>query len=327
MNKALMFQKFVKYNILDQFVNGHSGSVLKRTPVDIFIDIQSVYKRILSETLLINDVKVLSVNILNLAGHYRHFFKSRYNVNTRIYIVNAFAASENIFEQLNAMNSDMFTIVKKIAPYFPEVYYIERSNHYSKASSVIFSLIKSESIPMNHSSIVISNDVYSYQIPAFIPSSFVIRPSINTKFITFTNVIDMMYPRKGSTVTSDLNPGLLPLIMAHHKCSELGMTMIDNFKNTIKLIREMINKGQILNGYNSPVVLKLIESEDIFKRICICDLIFNTTMYENSYEALVNNWTVHKQCDYNSLANILDKAFNVDEENILNYLFLLEVDG
>lgn len=68
-----MFQKFVKYNILDQFVNGHSGSVLKRTPVDIFIDIQSVYKRILSETLLINDVKVLSVNILNLAGHYRHF--------------------------------------------------------------------------------------------------------------------------------------------------------------------------------------------------------------------------------------------------------------
>ena len=60
MNRALLFQKFVKYNILDQFlINNPSSNILTKTPVDIYIDVQSIYKNILAETLLINDVKVL----------------------------------------------------------------------------------------------------------------------------------------------------------------------------------------------------------------------------------------------------------------------------
>lgn len=325
MNRALLFQKFVKYNILDQFlINNPSSNILTKTPVDIYIDVQSIYKNVLAETLLVNDVKVLSVNILNLAAHYRHYFKSRYNVNTRIFIVNTLSSINNIFENINAKNEDMFIILKKISLYFPLVYFIER-NVYNSAS-VIFSLIKSETLPVKHSALIISNSIYSYQIPAFIPSSFVIRPSINTKFITFNNVIDIMYPRKGSTVTSDINPGLIPVIMAYHKCPELGMEMINNFKRTITIIREKISKGQLLNGYNSPVIFQKTESENMFRRLCISDLITYTKVYENSYESLVKSWRVYKQCDYNNLANVLDKTFNVDEENILNYLFLLEVD-
>ena len=114
MNRALLFQKFVKYNILDQFlINNPSSNILTKTPVDIYIDVQSIYKNVLAETLLVNDVKILSVNILNLAAHYRHYFKSRYNVNTRIFIVNTLSSINNIFENINAKNEDMFIIQKK----------------------------------------------------------------------------------------------------------------------------------------------------------------------------------------------------------------------
>lgn len=321
MNKALLFSKFIKYDILDQLmVNTKSATMLLYKPVDIYIDIQSVYKRVLSETLLNTDVKVLSVNILNLAGHYRHYF-SRRGINNRVYLVNGLN-NNTIVSKLNAENKHLFAIVQKLVQYFPLVYYIEKDYN---SSAIIMGLIQSETIPHSHNSFIISNDVYSYQIPALVPSAFLLRPSTNTKLITTNTVIDSMYPRKGSIVTSDLSSALLPVIMAYHKCPELGMQMLNNFKTTINIIRDKIANNKILNNYNSPIMFKN-ESEEILNRLYLSDLMSITRTYINSYEALINSWKVYKPYDISVLANALDNLFNTDEENILNYIFLLEVD-
>ena len=322
MNKALLFSKFIKYDILDQLmVNTKSATMLLYKPVDIYIDIQSVYKRVLSETLLNTDVKVLSVNILNLAGHYRHYF-SRRGINNRVYLVNGLNNNNTIVSKLNAENKHLFAIVQKLVQYFPLVYYIEKDYN---SSAIIMGLIQSETIPYSHNSFIISNDVYSYQIPALVPSAFLLRPSTNTKLITTNTVIDSMYPRKGSIVTSDLSSALLPVIMAYHKCPELGMQMLNNFKTTINIIRDKIANNKILNNYNSPIMFKN-ESEEILNRLYLSDLMSITRTYINSYEALINSWKVYKPYDVSVLANALDNLFNTDEENILNYIFLLEVD-
>ena len=322
MNKALLFSKFIKYDILDQLmINNKSATMLLYKPVDIYIDIQSVYKRVLSETLLNTDVKVLSVNILNLAGHYRHYFSKR-GINNRVYLVNGLNNSNTIVSKLNAENKHLFAIVQKLVQYFPLVYYIEKDYN---SSAIIMGLIQSETTPHNHNSFIISNDVYSYQIPALIPSAFLLRPSTNTKLVTSNTVIDSMYPRKGSIVTSDLSSALLPVIMAYHKCPELGMQMINNFKTTINIIRDKIANNKILNNYNSPIMFKN-ESEEILNRLYLSDLMSITRTYVNSYEALINSWKVYKPYDISVLANALDNLFNKDEENILNYIFLLEID-
>ena len=193
------------------------------------------------------------------------------------------------------------------------------------SSAIIMGLIQSETTPHNHNSFIISNDVYSYQIPALIPSTFLLRPSTNTKLVTSNTVIDSMYPRKGSIVTSDLSSALLPVIMAYHKCPELGMQMINNFKTTINIIRDKIANNKILNNYNSPIMFKN-ESEEILNRLYLSDLMSITRTYVNSYEALINSWKVYKPYDISVLANALDNLFNKDEENILNYIFLLEID-
>ena len=322
MNKALLFSKFTKYDILDQLMtNTKSATMLLYKPVDIYIDIQSIYKRVLSETLLNTDVKVLSVNILNLAGHYRHYF-SRRGINNRVYLVNGLNNSNTIVSKLNAENKHLFAIVQKLVQYFPLVYYIEKDYN---SSAIIMGLIQSETIPHSHNSFIISNDVYSYQIPALVPSAFLLRPSTNTKLVTSNTVIDSMYPRKGSIVTSDLSSALLPVIMAYHKCPELGMQMINNFKTTINIIRDKIANNKILNNYNSPIMFKN-ESEEILNRLYLSDLMSITRTYVNSYEALINSWKVYKPYDISVLANALDNLFNKDEENILNYIFLLEID-
>ncbi len=322
MNKALLFSKFIKYDILDQLMtNTKSATMLLYKPVDIYIDIQSIYKRVLSETLFNTDVKVLSVNILNLAGHYRHYF-SRRGINNRVYLVNGLNNNNTIVSKLNAENKHLFAIVQKLVQYFPLVYYIEKDYN---GSAIIMGLIQSETTPHNYNSFIISNDVYSYQIPALIPSTFLLRQSTNAKLVTSNTVIDSMYPRKGSIVTSDLSSALLPVIMAYHKCPELGMQMINNFKTTINIIRDKIANNKILNNYNSPIMFKN-ESEEILNRLYLSDLMSITRTYVNSYEALINSWKVYKPYDISVLANALDNLFNKDEENILNYIFLLEID-
>lgn len=321
MNRALLFSKFVKYNSIDQFIiNTPSANVLFNTPVDIYIDIQSIYKHILSETLLSTDVKVLSINILNLAAHYRHYFY-KHGVNTRIYIVNGTNNNNTIVSKINSQNQNLFTIVQKIVPYFPLVYYIEKPYN---GSAIILSLLQSETSPLNHSSLIISNDIYSYQIPALVPLSFLLRPSTNTKFISYNNVINSMYPRNKSVSVSDLSPALLPVIMTYHKCPELGMEMLNNFKSAIGIIRNKIAQNQILNNYNSPIVFKN-EPDAIFKRIYMSDLLSAARTYSNSYDNLINNWKIYKPYDINVLANILDSKFNIDGENLFNYLFLMDV--
>lgn len=323
MNKGMLYSKFVKYDILDRLIiNNPSASILMKSPVDIYIDIQSIYKRVLSETLLASDEKVLSVNILNLAGHYRHYFM-KHGINSRIYLING---SNNITTIVSKINNDnkkkMFNIVQKTVQYFPLTYYIEKEYN---SSAIIMSLIESDTMLRSHSAFIVSNDIYSYQIPSIYPIAFLLRPSTNTKLVTSNNVIDAMYPRKGNTITSDISSALLPIIMAYHKCPELGMTMINNFKTTIDIIRNKINTNQILNAYNSPIMFKN-ESEEILNRIYLSDLVTITKTYTNSYESLINNWKIYKPYNTIVLTNVLDNTFNKDANNLFNYIFLLEVE-
>lgn len=325
MNKAILFSKFIRYDYLDTLIrNTQSASVILKYPMDLYIDVQSVYKMALSENLMANDIKVISINILNLAAHYRHYFKSRFKIDVNVYIVNSISSlNKNIFEEVNSNNKDMFSILKILTPYFPLIYYIEKEGY--NASAIILSMINKYTIPFNRVGLVVSNDIFSYQIPTLVPRDrvFVLKPSSKPKFISANNTIDYMFPRKSTNIiTSDLSPALLPVIMAYHKCPELGMTLINNFKTSINIIREKINNGQILNNYNSPIIFQ--NEPIIYTRLCICDLMTITNIYNNSYASMVDDWKVEKQCNFRDLASILDHNFNTDQDNILNYVFLLE---
>ena len=322
-NMALMYQKFVKYDDLKRLIGLYpSTRTLQLQPVDIYIDIQSVYRRVLSEELMSNDNKIISINVLNLAAHYRHFF--RYiGVDSRIYLVNGTPYTDNIYSIENANHKrDMFEIVSKLAPYFPCVYYIDKP---FLGSAMIYNLIQTNTHMMNHSAFVISNDIYSYQLPANLQNTFLLRPSHSTKLITYNNVLLSMFPRNKSVDLTQLSPGLIPVILGYHKCPELGLEMINTLKNTVSIIQTNISKGKMLNGYNSLNIFNLFETPNITERIAICDLPHFASIFECSFDNLDVSWKISKQCDVQTLSSIIDSKINTDPYHLLNYMFLLDI--
>ena len=325
MNKAILYSKFVRYEVMNTLFNQHvSTRCISSLPINLYIDIQSVYKQALSENLIPNDVKVLSINVLNMAAHYRHYFRKKFGSEIRVFIVNSNKNENyNLYQSLNNQNSDsMFKIIKVLAPYFHNVYYLSREGF--NATSIIYDIINRN--PNNHVHFIISNDIYSYQLTALCNNCFVLRPSTNPKLVTYFNSIESWYSRKSSIDVSDLHPALLSLIMALNKCPELNIPTLYNMKNTLYTIRQMINSSYILNGYNTPIDLVMFKNNDIdvFNRWNLCDLVTQSREYSNSLFACDESWMISKKCDFKELSHIIDKNFNYDADNILNFIYLLD---
>lgn len=322
LNKAEIYSKFVQYELMDVLLEQCKttySNLKSGVPVDIYIDITTVFKHVLAYQIESKtDINNLSISVLNMAGHYRHYFAKK-GIPSRVYLISSTMELSTVY---NSNGLDIFGLINTVCKYFPLTYYISKS---SNASAVILSMLQTETVPNNHKALVISNDIYAYQIPAFIPQVTLLRTtSKNPKFISYPFVMDSMFPKKGN-VSSVLQPQIIPVIMAYNKCPELGLTLLNDFKKTIKIVTDLINKSKIINGYNSPSVFSTI-SPDIMERVSICDLYTKMLVYNNSYEALLSTWRTKKFVDPITLASILDTKINIDPDNLLNYVYIGEVD-
>ena len=326
-NRAMLYSKFIRYDILRNMITDTpSMKDMIGKPLDIFIDIQSVYKDVLAAEFMRNDIKILAVNVLNMAAHYRHFFRNLLRQNVRVFLVNSQVnLSGNICEITNSENDDMFSIVKSLCKYFPNIYYIYKKGY--NASAIIFQLINTYTmiIPGHCSSLVISNDVYAYQLPTLIPICWMLRLGVKHKYIvTANNAIESYF--KNTTPSTGLRQQLLPMIMAFNKCKELNLPLLFPYKTALNKVRELIDKHIILNGYNIPN--SAFESNvgimGILARWTLCDLQSQAVVYMNSIDVIDDTWKVKRKCDFSELAAILDDKFNCDPDNILNYIYLLE---
>lgn len=320
-----MFNKFVKYRILDSLLTANpSTKEMAGHKLDIYIDIQSVYKDILSSEFVSNDIKVLSINILNMAAHYRHYFRKRLGTQVRVFLVNSKKnLTGNICEIQNIQNTDMFNIVERLVIYFPDIYYIYRDGF--NASSVMCETIMHNQVPAKF---IISRDVYSYQMPSLFDKCFVLRPSSKTlRLITANNAIDM-YFRK-STPSGDLSPSLIPIIMALNKCPELNLPLLYPYKTALNYVRDWVAKGIISQRYEAPnpAIEQIAIKQGVksfINRWDYCDLASQSYDYIYSPYVLDETWMVKHKCDLAELAASLDSVFNVDPDNILNYVYLLD---
>ena len=92
--ESILYGNYIKYDKMSELVESNfKGST--STTVNIFIDIYSMFRNVhMSDSLNSNNQLILSSSIINLCAHIRHFFRSRYKVESNIYIVH----SDNIPE-------------------------------------------------------------------------------------------------------------------------------------------------------------------------------------------------------------------------------------
>lgn len=324
-NRAMLYSKFVRYDELNaMMLSNPSTKEIIGHPFDIYIDIMSVYKDVLSSDFVDGDTKTICINVLNMAAHYRHFFRNKTGCKVRVFLVNSLTtATGNICEIQNTIYNDkVFSMVSNLCKYLPDIYYIYRDGF--NASSVIYYFMNNVPKSNPTSTLVISNDVYAYQLVLRM-NTYLLRVGKSKKFITYNTVIDAFF--KNKTPSTDLSPALLPLLMALNKSKALNLDLLYSYKVAIDTVRQCIERGLIYNGYNTPNSL-LEEKLGIpyfTLRWFLCDLSHQAMLYTNSPYILDDTWQFKKQCDFNMLASILDSVVNGEiEDNILNYIYLLE---
>lgn len=320
-NRAYMYNKFVCYEeLIGMMCDTPSCKELIGKDIDIFIDIQSLYKDILNSEFMSSDVKTLSINVLNMAAHYRHFFRNQFRTNVKVFLVNS---KENFIGNLVQMSNneeDLFKPVEVLSKYFQDIYYINRFRY--NPCAIIHYLINNES-NVNHGKIVISNDIYSYQLTGMFPMLYLLHVGIkHRKLISVNNAIDAQF--KNSSDSSGLSSQLIPLLMAFNKCNEIGLKLLSPYHITIKSIKNCISKGIFINGYNVPNknIDNILDIPGFYDRWVLCDLLDKALAYSNSPETLDETWKVKRQVNIQELAAIIDYRVNTYDD-ILNYINLI----
>lgn len=310
--ESLIYNHYIKYIRMTEMTNeAFVGS--NANTVNVFIDMYSILKPLYMHTsnLSINNYTIITSSIINLCAHIREFFRTRYRVETKIFIIHSnncsrsstqFYASYNahtasaIFN--NAMITDMVNnnleLLKILCPYLYDIFFIQtqfevgvciydilkRTKEYNK---------KDVSISAEDPSIIFSKDAYLYQLPALIDNVVIYRPrkkdGIDSSwFVNNANAIPMYVERRKSkydynSIIQSFNPSLLSLIMALTSFQEREIKSILNTASTIKIINEALINRQIYNGYNSDI-------RYVASILCTGKLANQAMLLENRFKSL-----------------------------------------
>lgn len=289
--EQLLYGSFIKYDTMTAMTNSaFEGS--NASTLNVFIDMYSMIKDLyrFNSNIYIGNYTSLTSSIINLCAHIRSFFRTRYSVETKIFIVysnNCPASAKQFYVnynkktalamQNNAMTTDFIEsnnkLLEVLCPYLPDIFFI-RTNF--ESAVVIYDIIlwlesmaNSNSQPyrgveMNYSpSIVYGKDVFLYQLPAIRNDVVLYRNKkkdgqdiswyVNNMNVITRYVEQSRIKDKLEHITYRFNPEIFSLLLALTSMPERGIRSILNLGTAIKVINEAINNKLILNGYNSDI--------------------------------------------------------------------------
>ena len=186
----IIYSNCIKYNVLTNLIDASfKGS--NDTCINIYIDLYNIVRSLYANKyqVIIEDYLSLASGIINLAGHYKAFFKYKYKVLANIYLIwstNCSSINRKLIpnynkEMYNRLISPMHTTIDDIintninildllCKYIPNIYFI----HTQYESGVVMGYLinKNNSIP----NLIISKDIYPYQLLSYYPNTYYLRP-------------------------------------------------------------------------------------------------------------------------------------------------------
>lgn len=192
-NKLLIEQiicsNYIKYDKLTSIINTvFAGS--NKENINIYIDLYSIFSKLYSNNYFIQDYSTITSCVINMCAHYREFFKTRYQCTTSFYIIysdnipyvnNQLVPSYNRkYKDTITNNSKIYEMIRSncalletICPYLPDIYYLETS---FEAGTMIFDIMSKYDQKDEKVHIIISKDVYLYQLVLYKPDTVILRP-------------------------------------------------------------------------------------------------------------------------------------------------------
>ncbi|MGL5330979.1 MAG: hypothetical protein ACRDD7_17080 [Peptostreptococcaceae bacterium] len=280
MNKVLIEQllntNYVKYNRLVEIVNeAFKGS--NANSINVYIDLYSILKVLFSDKIYnIDDYTSVTACIVNMCAHYRDFFRTRYKTESVIYLVyseNAAYLNKQFYPEYNSKNEfimnrhthvkDMIKtnleLLNTLCPYLPDIHFI---NSNFEVGVVIYDLICRNEAVNNNPHLVITKDMYNYQL-ASMNNVTVLRPKKSngediSYYINKNNLYHIyLKDRKVDLANFPmmLNPGLVSLLMTLSSVTERNIKSLLNIKTAAKELFKAIESYRLVNDYNSNIPL------------------------------------------------------------------------
>lgn len=260
---------YIKYDKLTELIRtAYAGSNIN--VACIYIDMYSICKSLYNDNVTIEDYSALTSSIINMVAHYRDFF-GRINVGTVFFIINSknhpFFNTQlvsNYNEQnyntmvVNEKVSDMIDnneeLLNLICKYIKGVYYLNRQ---SEVSVVAYDIMSKYDLMNKYAHIIISKDIYTWQLVAMKPNTCVLRPKKNngndeSYVITRDNLMYNYYAnKKAKCFDPTISPELLSLLISLTSLPERNIKSACSITKATEYLSNLISTNQIVNGYNS----------------------------------------------------------------------------
>lgn len=278
---ALLYSQFITYDRLVEIVNetcAHSNAAMAH----LYIDMNSLLKSVVRglPNLRIENINNLTACMANMAIHYRHFFKSRYQTNSKIFFVLSSENTENNSKWYPGYKTEIRSITNRMVknytdllndllnytnelmgimcPYMDGVYYINTTQEPGVVFQYLINLGSNE--PEDHVNFIITKDPYNYQLVNN-KDTIILRPKKEKEqptpqdisyYVNMANIWRVLLKEKNLDINYQcfLSPQLVSLVLAISGLSNRGIRATIPFKKTIEIIQSLVVKRLMINSYS-----------------------------------------------------------------------------
>ncbi len=333
--------------------------------VDLYIDMNSILAQMFIKNYKIFDYNSITSSLINMAIHYKDFFRSRFGINSRVFIIysNNFPSKpREILPCYNHRNYLMYInnaelvdlinhnceLLELICKYLDGIYFIKDDN---QETSVLIKEIIADQIKFKYNAlnintmdfsiypnIIITKDLYDYQLVALDNFTFILRPrkidgEDKSWCVSKTNLFKAIKKELGGNIDNIpenykiINSGLLSIFFSIAGLKSRNIKSIHTYNKTIDILSAAITNNNILNEYNSDIEYcidslgsystKISENKnDIINRYNAIDIIKNHNIYSITQNAIQIKSSIVDLISPMSLQEINEQYFSTNPIDI-----------
>ena len=312
---------YVKYDRLIQLMQEVTADT---SEIHFYVDLWSLLNRLYKIDEYYEHPNVIVVTLLNLVAHYRNFYRSRYNVRTRFYLIYAdesngshtqylpsFGRSEpilpHVYETKKHLVETQLNLLETLCSFIPQVYYVR-----SRVSFAVWTYDRIKH-PSRMTHFILTTSKYSYQIPAMMYGQqvYVLKPRKSkegdgSRLVRPDKVLLEYYNKLAPNspirnILPQLNPKLLSLLMTFNGCKDKKITAVTNINRAATMLYKAIVANQIMNDYSSDMsfiysalepfnIHTIIDRANFENRFRGLDIEFQSKLFEVVPESKDESW-------------------------------------
>ena len=278
---AFLYSQFITYEKLTQIVNNackDSNASMAHLYIDMHSLLRSVFVNI--GNIRVNDYSIITSCMINMAIHYKSFFRTRYQTDCKVFFIYSdncpeynkrWVANYNdkdwqLFHHspvmMNIINQNL-ELMKILCPYINNVFFIPTEQETGVAIQHLMNINK-DNETQEYFNFIISKDTYNFQL-VYNENTIILRPKRYYGETKIQSEKDVSYYVSRDNVWRAIlesrkiqydyqiliNPELVSLVFAISGISSRNIKATIGIKKTLEILQKLINEYAMPNSYSA----------------------------------------------------------------------------